>query len=173
VLIRPATPDDARGIAVVHIRSWQAAYRGLMPQPVLDDLTVTGSEKRWRSNLQPHRRGDGPRSRTLVAEVDGRILGWASFGDPREDEIADAGELWGIYAHPDAYGAGVGHALIAAVEQALQADGHPVAYLWVLDGNERAATFYERHGWLADGATKVEERPHLRLFERRRVKQLG
>lgn len=31
VLIRPAKSDDALEVARVHVRSWQAAYRGLLP----------------------------------------------------------------------------------------------------------------------------------------------
>jgi hypothetical protein len=32
--------DDADAIAPVHVRSWQAAYRGFMPDEVLDGLDV-------------------------------------------------------------------------------------------------------------------------------------
>jgi RimJ/RimL family protein N-acetyltransferase len=50
-----------------------------------------------------------------------------------------------------AYGTGVGHALCEA------AIGSDPAYLWVLDGNERAIRFYERQDFRFDGATKLEE----------------
>ena len=90
----------------------------------------------------------------------------------RDEHAPGSGELWGIYAHPDAWSTGVGHALITAVEQALRSDGHETAYLWVLEGNERAARFYERHGWASDGARKVDTRPGLVLHERRHVKLL-
>lgn len=169
MLIREAVPDDAHGVAVVHVRSWQEAYRGLMPQAVLDDLSVSEREKGWARLLAER----DERSRTLVAERDRRIVGWASFGAAREDDLSEAGELWGIYTHPDSWSTGAGRALLAEVEQSLKDDGYRRAYLWVLDGNDRAAAFYERHGWVEDGATKVEERPHLRLFERRRVKPLA
>ncbi|MGB4135380.1 MAG: GNAT family N-acetyltransferase [Microbacterium sp.] len=168
MLIRPATSADAHGIAIVHVRSWQTAYHGLLPQAVLDDLSVADREKGWARIVED----PDAASRTVVAEQDHRILGWASFGRPREQELPDAGELWGLYAHPDAWSTGVGHALIEVVEQELRDAGHRTGYLWVLDGNDRAASFYERHGWVADGATKVEERPQLHLFERRRVKPL-
>ncbi len=160
---------DAHGIAVVHVRSWQAAYRGLMPQDVLDGLSVDQRAAGWeRIIAQPD-----TASRTLVAERDGTIVGWAGFGSARDADPPATGELWGIYAHPDAWSTGVGHALLTASEDALQAQGHTGAYLWVLDGNERAAAFYERHGWIGDGATKVEERPGLVLHERRHVKRFG
>ena len=176
MLIRTATPADAHGIAVVHVRAWQQAYRGLLPQAVLDDLSVVAREEVWRQTLTPRHDGSepgGPQSQAIVASDEhGRILGWATFGDPRDDGPHD-GELWGLYAHPDAWSQGVGHALISAVEEALRGGGADSAYLWVLEGNDRAASFYERHGWIEDGGAKVEERAGMRLPHRRRVKRLG
>lgn len=168
MFVRAAMMKDARGIAVVHVRSWQAAYAGLMPQDVLDDLSIDDRAERWAQILGEPDQG----SRTLVAERDGEIVGWAGFGAARERDAPGSGELWGIYALPSAWSSGVGHALLDAVERELSADGHATAYLWVLDGNERAAAFYTRHGWIDDDGTKVEERPGLVLNERRHVKVL-
>lgn len=168
MLVRAARTDDAYGIAVVHVRSWQAAYRGLMPQQVLDDLSIAQRQEGWERILADPER----LTRTLVVEHGGEIVGWAGYGDARDADAPGTGELWGIYAHPDAWSTGVGGLLIDAVEQALRAEGHEQAYLWVLDGNERASAFYERHGWHADGGTCTEERPGLRLHERRHVKNL-
>lgn len=168
MLIRDATADDARGIARVHVETWQAGYRGLMPQDVLDALEIDDRAERWIGILT----APDARSRTLIADVDGTIVGWASFGDARDDLPAASGELWGIYVHPDSWSTGAGHALLTAVEDALRDASHDGAYLWVLDGNERAARFYERHGWAEDGGTKIDERPAVTLWERRRVKQL-
>ncbi|HEY1808803.1 MAG TPA: hypothetical protein VGG42_09585 [Acidobacteriaceae bacterium] len=36
--LRLAEPPDAMAAARVHVRSWQAAYRGLMPDAFLDQL---------------------------------------------------------------------------------------------------------------------------------------
>ena len=36
--VRPATLADVTEIAMIHVRSWQAAYRGLMPQDYLRSL---------------------------------------------------------------------------------------------------------------------------------------
>ncbi|HTN56363.1 MAG TPA: GNAT family N-acetyltransferase [Microbacterium sp.] len=168
MLIRSATVADAHGLAVVHVRSWQEAYRGLMPQRVLDGLSIAEREANWARIMAETRRG----SQTLVVEHEGAIVGWAGFGDARDADAVGTAELWGIYAHPDAWSTGVGHLLIESVEQALRADGHELAYLWVLEGNERAVAFYERHGWSADGGVKVDRRPGMVLHERRHVKRL-
>ncbi|MGM7698845.1 GNAT family N-acetyltransferase [Microbacterium sp. A84] len=168
MLIRDATTADARGIARVHVHSWQSAYLGLLPQDVLDGLSIEDRVERWVGILAE----PATNSHTLVVEAHGEILAWASFGAARDDDAPATGELWGIYAHPDSWSTGVGRALLAAVEDALREDGHRSAYLWVLDGNDRAADFYERHGWTEDGGTKLDERPGFTLSERRRVKQL-
>lgn len=163
--IRPATDDDAYGIALVHVTSWQTAYRGLIPDEVLDHLSVSERTERWRRLLREPTEGH-----TLVAAHDGEILGWASFGRGRDEGMVDGGELWGLYVLPDALSSGVGHALITAAETGLRGAGFRSAYLWVLDGNDRAAAFYERHDWKADGTLKHDQRGSLTLIERRRAK---
>ena len=35
-----ATPEDALEVAGVHVRAWQSAYRGLLPDEHLDGLRV-------------------------------------------------------------------------------------------------------------------------------------
>lgn len=169
MLIRHATVEDAHGLAVVHVRSWQEAYRGLMPQDALDNLSIAEREASWARIIAETPRG----SRTLVVLDGDRLVGWASYGAARDADAVGTGELWGIYAHPDSWSTGVGHLLIEAVEEALRADGHEVTYLWVLEGNARAAAFYDRHGWASDGGEKVDRRPRLVLRERRHVKRLA
>src|SRR5207247_6993946 len=36
--LRAAVPSHAAAIAVVHVRSWQVGYRGILPDPLLDAL---------------------------------------------------------------------------------------------------------------------------------------
>ncbi|WP_149083649.1 MULTISPECIES: GNAT family N-acetyltransferase [Microbacterium] len=170
LVIRDAVADDAEAVAGVHVRSWQVAYRGLIDQAVLDGLSVSERADGWRrifADPLPTSLG------TLVAERDSTIVGWASFGSGRDPDGLDDAELYGIYADPDAWSTGAGHALLDAAEQRMIAAGHTRAYLWVLDGNERADTFYARHGWELDGATKIDQRPQFTLREHRRVKLLA
>ncbi|MGI8678300.1 MAG: GNAT family N-acetyltransferase [Jatrophihabitans sp.] len=148
--IRPATTDDADAIAVVHVRSWQATYRGTFADEFLDTMDVAGRAARWRENLaepqDPH---------VLVAESESGVKGFAAVGSSRDDDAdAATGELWAIYADPEAQGTGVGRALMRAVLAVL--DGYEQATLWVLTGNERAIRFYECAGWHFDGTTRED-----------------
>ena len=47
VAVRRATIDDAGGIAVVHVATWRATYRGLMPQSLLDGRSVEARTAVW------------------------------------------------------------------------------------------------------------------------------
>ncbi len=146
--IRPAAPSDAAEIAEAHVRAWQAAYRGLMPQDFLDGLDVERREAGWRRLL------DGPTGfGVLVPVLDGRVVGFASTG-PSRDDAEGLAELYAINLHPDAWGHGAGSALLRAAEGEIARRGHHEAVLWVVPGNTRARRFYERHGWTSDGVER-------------------
>jgi GNAT superfamily N-acetyltransferase len=153
VQLRWATSHDARAVAAVHVDSWRQGYAGLIDQRVLDGLSVDERAEgwvRWIENPeQPHR--------LVVAEIAGHIVGWATFGPARDEGMSEHGELAGLYVHPDFWSQRIGHGLLRRVEAELHAAGFEHAYLWVLRGNDRAASFYSRHGWDADGAEKVAD----------------
>jgi RimJ/RimL family protein N-acetyltransferase len=143
VTVRRATPADARDIALVHVCTWQAAYRHVFPAEVLDALSVDAREGEWREILE---RSPGP---VWVAEDDSRIVGFAGAGASRIEE--DVAELYAIYVLPSAWGSGAGHELMHAVLDWFIAEEYTTAMLWVLDDNPRARRFYEREGWRRDG----------------------
>ena len=152
--VREMTLADCDRVAEIRIRGWQNAYRGLMPQPYLDALSVREDAERRREHL---RRSDGSVV-NLVAEQDGELFDWAAYGPYREGEVrtADA-ELYAIYVDPGRYGAGIGHALLRESVRRCTAAGHDRMYLWVLKGNTRARAFYERAGFWPDGAEEPFE----------------
>ena len=104
----------------------------------------------------------------VVAERDGAVVGWATFGRARLPEREGWGELAGLRS-------GIGRTLIAEVERRLAAAGFARAYLWALDGNAPAEAAYDRYGWFADGATLEDRRtdPTRVLLDRARVRDLG
>tara|TARA_R110002051_G_scaffold309285_1_gene381775 strand:- start:1793 stop:2338 length:546 start_codon:yes stop_codon:yes gene_type:complete len=178
VQLRPAQLNDARDIAVVHVDAWRAAYEGLLPPEMLDALRTEGRAARWSRWIESSLSGNptdgthGPSHRLLLAEVDGRAAGWATFGGGRDDGMTHLGELAGLYVHPDYWSQKIGHALLERVDQELRAEGWNQAYLWVLRGNARAIRFYEEHGWHADGDEKVVDVGGTQLHELRHLRQL-
>ncbi len=151
--IREAGPKDARAIAEVHVRSWQAAYRGQLTDAYLDDLTVEDRLEMHRRTLEEARED----WRTWVSEEGGTVFGFAVTG-PSEDADADerTGEVYAIYLEPDRVGTGLGRALFEHAVGDLAQRGFRTVTLWVLETNERARRFYERVGWARDGAETSE-----------------
>src|SRR5258708_35048119 len=49
--VRTARFEDARQIAEVHVSSWQAAYRGIVPDTLLDSLSVEAWTGLWQERL--------------------------------------------------------------------------------------------------------------------------
>lgn len=146
--IRPAADGEARSIATIHVDSWRDAYRGLLPDSYLDRLSVEERERQWTETLDE----TSTRSGVLVAEDDGRVVGFASWGPSRDEGAGEAtGEVPAIYLEPTAVGTGVGRELFGAATRALREAGYTRATLWVLEVNERARRFYERAGWSWDG----------------------
>jgi ribosomal protein S18 acetylase RimI-like enzyme len=151
--IRAARMEDIPQIAVVHVRSWQAAYRGLLPQAYLDGLDPRQRIGQWEQVLSAADRSD---SGTLVADAAGRLSGFVSYGPARDDDTDSqpAGEIYAIYLVPAAWDEGIGRQLMAAALGRLGEAGFDQVILWVLDSNARARRFYEAGGWRADGAAK-------------------
>lgn len=157
--IRPAQASDAPAIATVHVRSWQAAYRGLIPQDYLDGLDPVARTARSESALAET---DWPRRGVLVAEDAGLVIGFAGFGPSRDADLDPraVGEISTIYLLPAAWGQGHGRALMEAALVTLGQAGYAEAALWVLDTNQRARRFYEAGGWQPDDTVKDEPWPN-------------
>ena len=152
VELRDATADDADAIAAVHVASWQVAYRGLLPDALLDGLSVTERARIWRHRLT----APTPRSGTVLVVDGAAVRGFASSGPARDLEDPSIGELYAIYLDPSAWGRGLGVLVHDGALGHLHDHGFARAHLWVLDANERALRFYHRQGWVETGATKVD-----------------
>jgi len=143
-----AVVGDESGVAQVHVRSWQAGYRGLIADDRLDALDPVERARRYRFADQ------GPRApRTILAVEGRRIVGFATWGPSGDEEQARA-EVLALYVDPDHWGRGVGTLLHDAVITALRQRPVASAHLWVLEGNRRAQRFYFRREWRPDGASR-------------------
>ena len=148
MLIEPATAEDARAVAQIHVDAWRAAYVGIVPDDYLAQMSVDEREAMWRQSIaagQPE---------LLVARRDDRVIGWISFGGSRDKgAAADVGEVWAIYLDPQHVATGAGLALWQAARTRLVERGFKRAILWVLAGNVRAIRFYERVGFSVEPAS--------------------
>ncbi|MGY4638293.1 N-acetyltransferase family protein [Pseudomonas sp. TE24901] len=142
-MIRKALVSDANAIAQVHIRSWQEAYRDLMPADYLSalDTTLARRESLWVRSIESGESG------VWVAERDQQVVGWVSVGDSRDDDAeVNTGEVMAIYVLAGYWQTGVGRALWNVGVQHLRQQGFTRVTLWVLALNERAIQFYRNVG---------------------------
>jgi GNAT superfamily N-acetyltransferase len=152
MLLRPAEAADALAVARVHVRSWQTAYRNLLPNDYLDKLRPEDRAERYTLGspdpLHPY---------TIVATEAGVIRGFATSAPARDLDVPGFGELYALYVEPDHWGRGIGVALISAARTRLVDLGFKSAVLWVLAGNVRAERFYRLDQWTADGHRRTDE----------------
>jgi GNAT superfamily N-acetyltransferase len=169
LVVRPAQPEDARQIAVAHTLSWQAAYRGLVPDEALDSLDVDDREARWMRILDDAAAKD---QNVLVAQIHDHVVGFATGGPCRDSDSPAPEEVYAIYVLPSHWREGAGAALMSELLQAVHADRNDVS-LWVLGDNERARSFYARFGFVDDGGEQTLEIGGADLLERRMVRPAG
>ena len=145
--IEEPTVDDADELGRIHVEIWRQAYAGLMAEDYLDGLDPAAFAEKWRSRL-----GDPlPGTVRLAVRDDEGIVGFSTAGPPRITEAPAGLELYAINLLPRAHGTGLADELLDATI------GDRAAYLWVIEGNERATAFYRRRGFVDDGGRDIDK----------------
>lgn len=155
-MVRKATVEDAERMAEIHTFGWRNAFRGIMADKFLfGELCVSRRAEGFRKAV-----AEGT-DELHVVERDGVVVGFISILDPRDSDKckADALELRAIYVDPAFMRSGVGVELLVFFEQAALCRSRKEAIIWVLEDNHIGRPFYEKHGYIHDGARKVV--PHL------------
>ncbi|MBM7786962.1 GNAT family N-acetyltransferase [Tenggerimyces flavus] len=146
--IRQPRLEDADQLGEIHVRIWREAYAGLIVQRYLDELEPARSADRWRAMLAEKDDAIG----RLVGLAGDEVVGFITVGPARDDDPPTPLELMAINVLASHHGTGLARRLVT------EALGDREAYLWVVDGNERAMSFYRKFGFELDGGTKVDER---------------
>lgn len=141
--IRTAEPVDADEIGIVHCRTWQTAYRGMIADSFLDALNPKKSAERFRQEQCQN---------MLVAEENGRIVGFTKYSPCRDKDLsAEFGEVDALYVLPEKQGGGFGRKLMSQAMEELRRQGFQKAMLWVVAANQHAIQFYEKNAYHFDG----------------------
>ncbi|MQT05556.1 GNAT family N-acetyltransferase, partial [Streptomyces jumonjinensis] len=109
--IREMDESHIDAVSALRVRSWQSAYRGIIPQSHLDGMTAAEDARRRRAWFASSR----DQVVDLVA-VDGHgdtVSGWICFGSYRGETDAQApGEVYALYVDPARTGRGIGRDLL-------------------------------------------------------------
>lgn len=169
MLIRLAKLTGAETIAEIHVTTWRAAYRGPIPDVVLDALSVSRRAAFSRELLSVSHH-------IFVAEVGSVTAGSCSLIPSRDDDADKSivAEIAAIYVSPRHWRCGAGRQLCAAAFDAALRAGFSSVTLWVLSANSLAISFYESLHFQRDGEAKSELTPGgATLHELRMRRQLA
>ncbi|MFI8390443.1 GNAT family N-acetyltransferase [Streptomyces sp. NPDC085540] len=156
--VRVMTEADVAAVSEIRVTGWKAAYAGIVPQSYLDRMTVEAdAHQRRRYVMKP----DKATIDLVAVDAQGAVVGWACFGPSR----TAAGELYALYVRPSLIGTGIGRTLLRAVHANAAAHGFGSVLLWVLTDNTPARRFYERAGYVADGAVQADDYDGVSLSE--------
>jgi GNAT superfamily N-acetyltransferase len=167
LLIREATADDAPTIAKLHASSWQATYRGIMPDHYLEHEALDERIDYWTTRLRIPAQLD---RLVLIAECDGNPAGFAC--GERETDSQYGVLLNNLHVSPAYHGRGMGKSLVEAIERWARDLGEKQLYLYVFEENRQAISFYERQGWRYSGR-EVHEMVGTPITARRYVRPIG
>ncbi|MGW4227955.1 N-acetyltransferase family protein [Streptomyces sp. NPDC004980] len=170
VRVRDMVLGDCAAVAEIRVRGWQRAYAGMVPQAYLDAMDVARDAELRRHHLA----AGGTQVHVVALAPDSAVTGWACYGPCRDAGAPPGrGELYALYAHPDRIGTGTGRALLTELTSRAAAAGFRETALWVLRDNARARRFYERAGFLPDGAEESFEAGGAMVPEVRYVRTLS
>ena len=161
--MRVATAADAPAIAELHLASHLVAYRGLVPDHLLDQGGLGARTAHWA-----HAIAGGVT--VFLLEDGGRLAAFCSVEPTRDpdDDPARVAFIESLHARPELRGRGYGTILLRRALAWARASGREELTLHVVDGNTPAQRFYEGHGFAADGwcseyATSVTRRYRISL----------
>jgi ribosomal protein S18 acetylase RimI-like enzyme len=152
--VRRATVDDAEAFERIRVETWQATYRGLLPDAILDDMRQNVERRKERLREV----SESPAEFCFVAELAGEVVGFAIGCPERTGDAVYKGEVAAIYVLPAHQGKGLGRALIRESVRELAAHGMTSLLIWVLRENRIGRAFYERLGGVARREKPVDMR---------------
>lgn len=144
--IRYANVDDAKTLGEIHSSSWKAAYKGIIPEKVLDNITAKKREKYFKKALSEALEEDA-----IIFEGN-KPAGFICIGKCRDkDKDVFYGEICGLYLLPNYWHKSLGSKLINWGLAELEKRNYTKDTLWVLEENLSAIRFYEKIGFKFDG----------------------
>ena len=157
VSVRPASPADVAEIARIQIETWRFAYAEILPQPVLDTLSVDTAVDAWTAAITSP---PSPRHHVLVAMEQEWLVGFTAIGpagdlEPADPEPATTAAISPLLVEPRWARRGHGSRLLAAAIDHTAADGTTRVITWLPEGDQASRDFFVSAGWAPDGTARA------------------
>jgi ribosomal protein S18 acetylase RimI-like enzyme len=151
-------------MAEVHMRSWEVAYKDIIPIDFIREKNATRPALYERVITDEN-------TNTYVIQSDRKTVGIMRVAPPQDDDVDDDFfELHFLYLHPDYFRMGIGtQAMNFAFEKARKLTKTGMI-VWVLAENINSVNFYKKCGFTADGKTSEKDYgKRLKSIRMRRV----
>ena len=148
--IREPKLSDAKDMARIITDCWKDAYRSILPEEFLNNLSYEDRESRIRSSIL----GTNEKfTSDMIVYNDGKIKGVAFYGKNICDLPENFGEIIVLYVDVNEHRKGIGRKLVEYVKNELTARGFTNMVIWCLKDNIPSVEFYK-----AMGGTVKDER---------------
>jgi len=148
IIIRKVLPDDSYEYAALHVNCWKDAYKGIISDDYLDNMTKELDQRVESCRKTLSDPGD---TEFYCAMLGDDMIGRLIFHKSRDKDKPDAGEIGAIYLLADYWGKGYGKQMMEFALNELYRKGLQETITWVLEENKRARLFYEKCGFIQDG----------------------
>ena len=149
IIFRSMLPEDAYEFSACNISSWRSAYKGIVPDEVLDNLSLEARAEKNKQYLNEKK--ENP---YYCAVYDKKIIGNLVINKSRDEDKPNTGEIIAFYLIEEFWGKGYGRKMMDYAIETLKNMGYNEIILWVLEENHRARKFYEKCGFVFDGTKK-------------------
>ncbi len=138
--------EDLPEVARIRIEGWKTAYRGIIDDYFLDNLSIEKDQQKREKDYQLNG--------FLVAKIGEKVVGSCRYvGDNQfsPDRTDIDCEITALYVAPEWKHHGIGTALFSAVKQEFQAQHKTRMIIWCLQKNLSAHQFYTKMGGKKQG----------------------
>ena len=156
IVIREGRIEDSKGIATVHLVTWQKSYRDFFPHEKLDNFSIEEYALTWEKRIQSN---DENEICLFIAEdKESGIVGFATGGRAGKFDKPSTFdcEIYTIYVLNDYHRKGIGSALVQQLLQVFRSKEWKTMIIWTFK-ESIFRLFYEKLGGVPSESQKYEK----------------
>lgn len=163
ITVRYETFDDIPSVAFVHAQTWNSTYPGIISDTYLKKI-IDNQENRIIKRQETFY--DGKISQNIVADEDGQVIGFSSYGPSREhmDKDEKVAEIYALYVLKEKQGMGVGNQLVKFALEDIIENEYDTLRIWALKEN-KYRQYYESLGGVdvEEKVITIDDHNHLEV----------
>ena len=151
IKIRDVKKEDLKAVAEIAVNGWKTAYRGIISDEYLDNLTIDENYKKILRNYTENG--------FVVAVLNKKVVGICRYrkGNAYKDEHPNVEcEIVALYVKPEYKNNGIGKKIVNYVINQFKQNGYTQMIIWCLKDNYPSRAFYEKMGGIYCGENRIE-----------------